>query len=420
MALPPLEKPLPKANPIRILCSTRFPEAKSLLRACARLDGDDFRCEILCRSNDWHSFENRIAKKRLRNRVKLVGEFEPSFEQTDVFVFASRGDFTRREGVPTVILSAMKAGVPVVVSQQPAVGELVVHGQTGLVVRPDDPVAFAEALSGLVRNPELRKRLGENARQRFLLHLDPKVPSQALRTLVRTEQPRPARQRAAYLFTGSPVPGQIRDEIASIREQDPHFAVCARETWDLEPTVALPKNPELNVDPEGMAILRKSLWNLGLQSEERECLWAIWLRTRLLDLGISHIHAATARDLLRAFLLSRIAPISLSVGFEPGYVPKGLGLRLAGYCLGGRVSDPRQLSELGPGFVLEPTPEEWALQLRMWSIRSPLGIRLIQELRARAFANAFEPLPARTAKVYEFPRFKKSRRASLIEAPSMK
>ncbi|HEX3863571.1 MAG TPA: glycosyltransferase [Stellaceae bacterium] len=78
-------------------------------------------------------------------------------------VTAAGGD---SEGLPTVIFEAMAEGVPVVGSRHAGIAEAVEHGQTGLLVPPADPASLAEALDSLIRQPELRQRLGAAARLR--------------------------------------------------------------------------------------------------------------------------------------------------------------------------------------------------------------------------------------------------------------
>ena len=80
----------------------------------------------------------------------------------DLFVIASRiagsGD---RDGLPNVLMEAQSQGLPVVASRLSAIPELVVDGETGLLVPPEDPDALAGALLRLIGDPALRRALGE-------------------------------------------------------------------------------------------------------------------------------------------------------------------------------------------------------------------------------------------------------------------
>lgn len=75
---------------------------------------------------------------------------------------------SRWEGFGLAALEAMRQGRAVIASAVDALPELVVHGETGLLVPPDDPVALAEVLRKLTRNDA--RRMGVLGRQRFLAH----------------------------------------------------------------------------------------------------------------------------------------------------------------------------------------------------------------------------------------------------------
>ncbi len=68
------------------------------------------------------------------------------------------------EGMPNVLLEAMAMGLPAVGTDVGGVAELVRHEDTGLVVPPGDPPALARALSRLLAEPELARRMGERGR----------------------------------------------------------------------------------------------------------------------------------------------------------------------------------------------------------------------------------------------------------------
>jgi glycosyltransferase involved in cell wall biosynthesis len=73
----------------------------------------------------------------------------------DVFVLPSR-----REGLGVAALEAMALARPVVASRVGGLAEAVEDGRTGLLVGPGDTAALAAALARLLREPELRARLG--------------------------------------------------------------------------------------------------------------------------------------------------------------------------------------------------------------------------------------------------------------------
>ena len=78
----------------------------------------------------------------------------------------------RSEGTTTTALEAMACGVPVVATDVGAVREVVEDGVTGLVVPPLDAEALARATLRLLDDPELRRRMGEVARERAVARYD--------------------------------------------------------------------------------------------------------------------------------------------------------------------------------------------------------------------------------------------------------
>jgi glycosyltransferase involved in cell wall biosynthesis len=83
----------------------------------------------------------------------------------DAFVVPRTPDRVCQLVTPLKPIEAMASGLPVVVSGVRALSEIVNDKVTGLVSAPLDPAALADALSGLLDNPELRAELGANARE---------------------------------------------------------------------------------------------------------------------------------------------------------------------------------------------------------------------------------------------------------------
>lgn len=87
--------------------------------------------------------------------------------QSDVFVMTSLW-----EGLGLVFLEAMATRLPVLATRVSAVPEVVVDGQTGVLVPPSDPSAVADAMLALARDPGTRRRMGEAGRARVLERFD--------------------------------------------------------------------------------------------------------------------------------------------------------------------------------------------------------------------------------------------------------
>ena len=112
----------------------------------------------------------RLTRSAPGPRVVLAGEradipeILPAF---DVFALPSR-----YEGLPTVIVEAMACGIPVVATAVNAVGDIVVPGETGLLVPPQRPDRLAEAVGYLLNHPGAAARMAAAARERVGTRFD--------------------------------------------------------------------------------------------------------------------------------------------------------------------------------------------------------------------------------------------------------
>jgi glycosyltransferase involved in cell wall biosynthesis len=79
----------------------------------------------------------------------------------DLFALASR-----KEGLPYVILEAMSAGLPIVATSSAGVEILVIPGENGIVVPPDDVSAFAHGLTTLTSDPQRLADCAKSSRER--------------------------------------------------------------------------------------------------------------------------------------------------------------------------------------------------------------------------------------------------------------
>ena len=70
------------------------------------------------------------------------------------------------EGLPNLVLEAMRFRKPVVATAAPGTTEVVVDGQTGVLVPVANPQLLARAIRDLVRDPALARRLGQAGRER--------------------------------------------------------------------------------------------------------------------------------------------------------------------------------------------------------------------------------------------------------------
>jgi hypothetical protein len=91
--------------------------------------------------------------------VRATTNLERDLGDAAVFVY-----ITYSEGLGSGALMAMSAGVPVVASDIGGLPEIIVDGETGLLV-PNQPGAIAAAIRKLLDNPDLHRRIGCAARQ---------------------------------------------------------------------------------------------------------------------------------------------------------------------------------------------------------------------------------------------------------------
>ena len=85
----------------------------------------------------------------------------PLLSMMDVFVLASTS-----EGFGIVLLEAMALCRPVVATSVGGIPEIVIHGQTGLLVKANDSLGLARTISHLLTNREQAVAMGKRGRER--------------------------------------------------------------------------------------------------------------------------------------------------------------------------------------------------------------------------------------------------------------
>ena len=111
------------------------------------------------------ALERQAAHLGLRGGVTFTGHREdvPRIMMAlDVLVMPSLW-----EGFGLVLLEAMAASKPVIASQVSAIPEIVVEGETGLLVPPKDPENLSRALLALLRDPAWAREMGRRGCQRL-------------------------------------------------------------------------------------------------------------------------------------------------------------------------------------------------------------------------------------------------------------
>lgn len=137
-----------------------------LLHALAQLNDLDWRAVIVGKAHDT-TYANRLAALRddlqLAGRVTLAGrvpqsQLETLYSQATLFALA-----TRYEGYGMVFDEALAWGLPIVACDSGAVRGTVPPG-AGLLVPPNCPSQFADALIELLNDPMTRAKMADEAR----------------------------------------------------------------------------------------------------------------------------------------------------------------------------------------------------------------------------------------------------------------
>jgi len=158
----PQEKPL-------IVSVGRYIEKKGfqdLISACAALGDRSYECLIIGHGPLEDELRQQVASLGLVGRVIIAGpkseaEIAELLSRAYLFVLPC---VTSADGamdnLPTVIMEAMAAGLPVVSTRLAGVPEMVLDGKTGAIVEEHDVPAVAEKMAELLDNPELAKAQG--------------------------------------------------------------------------------------------------------------------------------------------------------------------------------------------------------------------------------------------------------------------
>jgi glycosyltransferase involved in cell wall biosynthesis len=130
------------------------------------------RLLILGEGADRTKLEAQVRELGLDGRVTMPGrvpeaELHRAFHEANVLVLPSivdqRGD---TEGLGVVLLEALSYRVPVIGSAIGGITDIIVDGDTGLLVPPEDPAAIAKALERMATDPAFAARLAGSGSRR--------------------------------------------------------------------------------------------------------------------------------------------------------------------------------------------------------------------------------------------------------------
>ena len=166
-----------------------------LIRACAMLveRGKSFRSEIFGEGPLKSELNAQIDELRLQNNVVLTGakpqtELRRRLAEANVFVLPSIIDPDGgMDNLPTVIMEAMAAGLPVVSTNIGGIPEMVIEKETGFLVQSGDATAMADAIETVIGDLSLAAKLGlsgyERARALFSIEKNVRELSALIKTV---------------------------------------------------------------------------------------------------------------------------------------------------------------------------------------------------------------------------------------------
>jgi colanic acid/amylovoran biosynthesis glycosyltransferase len=146
----------------------------NLIRACGLLIEHriSFRCEICGEGPLENQLRAQIEELGLQERVQLLGakpqhDLREHLARANVFVMPSVAEAEGgMDNLPTVIMEAMAAGLPVVSTRIGGIPEMVVENETGFLVQPEDAMALVGAIEKVTNDRSLGQRLGQAGHER--------------------------------------------------------------------------------------------------------------------------------------------------------------------------------------------------------------------------------------------------------------
>ena len=107
-----------------------------------------------------------IRQEGLRDYIEMPGaiygsEKEKLFRESDIFVFPT---FYEHEAFPLVNIEAMRAGLPVVTSNEGSISEMIIDGLNGYIVDPKNVEQLTDRVLKLIEDPGLRSKMGKAGR----------------------------------------------------------------------------------------------------------------------------------------------------------------------------------------------------------------------------------------------------------------
>jgi phosphatidylinositol alpha-1,6-mannosyltransferase len=153
----------------RMASTERYKGHDQLILAWPRVIAEipDAALVMVGRGDDVERLRTKAAALGLGRNVYFPGFLADAavravMRHAAVFAMPSRG-----EGFGLVYLQAMRAGIPCLGSRDDAAADVIVDGETGLLVPRQDPEAIAGAVARLLTDEPMRRRMGDAGHRRF-------------------------------------------------------------------------------------------------------------------------------------------------------------------------------------------------------------------------------------------------------------
>ena len=197
---------LDPAAPVRLLSVGRAVEKKGygdLLQALAALpEALAWRFEHIGGGPLLEKLRAEAGRLGIEARITwrgalAQGEVLEAYRRADLFLLASRvGGDGDRDGLPNVLMEAQSQGLACIATDVAGIPELIVDGETGLLVAEREPEALARAIADLAGQPARRRAMGLAGRRRIAEQFahDPWIDRLAERFAIDPERERQERQ----------------------------------------------------------------------------------------------------------------------------------------------------------------------------------------------------------------------------------
>lgn len=159
-----------QSNPVTIIMTARFDQQKNqleLLEAVKALN--NFHINFIGDGPLLEAVREKTDEFGLNESVTFTGYSDAVdywLSKAQIFALISKW-----EGFPRSTVEAMRAGLPVVISDVGGAAEAIEHGKSGFVVKKGDVSSLTKYLKKLIDDSALRKQMGDNARNHFEKHL---------------------------------------------------------------------------------------------------------------------------------------------------------------------------------------------------------------------------------------------------------